>query len=800
MKGPGENQRLRKAGDSDRTNSVRTDRTAHAPDRRKDLFYFGLFLVLFLLTFREFFFTGRVFFERDTTVVEVPARKLTAALLRQGDFALWTDAYGGGQPFLANPKNAVFYPATWLYLVLPLFTAFKLYYLIHVVLGWLGLYALCRSYALSERASFLGASLFAFSGMYLSSFEFYNHVAALAWMPWVLLLLDRGPKAPSGRSRFVPLTILWALLILAGSPEVMVITVILAAAQAFLRPGEWRGRLVAAVLPLAAACLLAAVQLAPSFEMLAQTERQSQSIDWPLELLQLPNMAFPDVLGNDREPGHHDFWGWHLFDRHFPLYYSLYMGFAALLLFLFALRRPWDRGRKVLLAAFGILFLLACGRYSPFFFLYRFTPFLSSIRYPVKFFLGSVFCLSILAGAGLDDAGTGNPPGRRSVRGLTAAAGLAFVLYLAFKGKVLSIINALLIIEKDASLAELGRSIATGLALLLVCAAAFLFLSMPRARRAAAWVLLFLAVLDPAYRNRFVNPTVPASFYDRPPLLDELKPPLTIDRATDYFLDRREKSGSNVRFLAYYRESLYPLTAMAEGVRYVFDFDFYGTYPKHYVELVRAAKELPAERQLRVLDSLGCRYFLSDNPMFDPPSARRLKVEGFQLFIEKTSDRPDAPRAVFAAVTAREAKDKLEVLTDPGFDPRQKAITEKQVLAPAQESAQPLTGATVAVENESPGRGTYSTDLPRTAIAVFPGNYARGWRAWVDGKRAEVFEANVFAKGVVVPAGRHTVVLRYLPASFILGVGVSVVTAVALLAAAFAGRRRLRRRGRPASA
>ncbi len=129
---------------------------------KKDLFFFALFIVLFLLVFREFFFTNRIFYERDSTVVEVPVKKLTAQLLKEGNFALWTDAHGNGQPFLANPKNAVFYPTTWLYLFLPLFTAFKLHYLIHALLGWLGLYVLCRSYTLSRKASFLGASLFAF--------------------------------------------------------------------------------------------------------------------------------------------------------------------------------------------------------------------------------------------------------------------------------------------------------------------------------------------------------------------------------------------------------------------------------------------------------------------------------------------------------------------------------------------------------------------------------------------------------------------------------------------------------------
>ncbi|MHB8056224.1 MAG: hypothetical protein ACYDH3_13345, partial [Candidatus Aminicenantales bacterium] len=81
-----------------------------------DLIFLVLFLAAFLFLFRGFFFQGGAFFERDGTVLEIPTRQLTVPLLREGNFALWTDAHGNGQPFLANPKNAVCYPGTWLYL------------------------------------------------------------------------------------------------------------------------------------------------------------------------------------------------------------------------------------------------------------------------------------------------------------------------------------------------------------------------------------------------------------------------------------------------------------------------------------------------------------------------------------------------------------------------------------------------------------------------------------------------------------------------------------------------------------
>ena len=100
------------------------DRRKAGPVSREDILFFALFIVIFLLVFREFFFTNRVFYERDSTVVEIPVRKLTVQLLKEGNFALWTDALGNGQPFMANPKNAIFYPTTLPYLFLPLFTAF----------------------------------------------------------------------------------------------------------------------------------------------------------------------------------------------------------------------------------------------------------------------------------------------------------------------------------------------------------------------------------------------------------------------------------------------------------------------------------------------------------------------------------------------------------------------------------------------------------------------------------------------------------------------------------------------------
>jgi hypothetical protein len=84
-----------------------------------------------------------------------------------------------------------------------------------------------------------------------------------------------------------------------------------------------------------------------------------------------------------------------------------------------------------------------------------------------------------------------------------------------------------------------------------------------------------------------------------------------------------------------------------------------------------------------------------------------------------------------------------------------------------------------------------------TSLVVVAQNLADGWTARVDGRPAAIVPVDGALMGVFVPAGRHTVVLNYLPRSFVIG---SVVSAVALagavLAIAVPGSRRSRRRRR----
>jgi hypothetical protein len=76
------------------------------------------------------------------------------------------------------------------------------------------------------------------------------------------------------------------------------------------------------------------------------------------------------------------------------------------------------------------------------------------------------------------------------------------------------------------------------------------------------------------------------------------------------------------------------------------------------------------------------------------------------------------------------------------------------------------------------------------AVLVVADAAVPGWRAWIDGEPAPVVTADHLFLGVVVPAGEHTVELRYRAPGALPGRALSALALVLLLAGSLVGRRR----------
>jgi hypothetical protein len=123
----------------------------------------------------------------------------------------------------------------------------------------------------------------------------------------------------------------------------------------------------------------------------------------------------------------------------------------------------------------------------------------------------------------------------------------------------------------------------------------------------------------------------------------------------------------------------------------------------------------------------------------------------------------------------------LPLLAGGAIDPYQTALVE---------GSPPATGIPPAGAMESAQVVSYQPDALAIAVdAAAPGLlvvsevYASGWRAFVDGAEVPILPTQHVLRGVPIPAGQHTVALRYDPLSLRAGIWISGIAAVAMIGA-----------------
>lgn len=89
---------------------------------------------------------------------------------------------------------------------------------------------------------------------------------------------------------------------------------------------------------------------------------------------------------------------------------------------------------------------------------------------------------------------------------------------------------------------------------------------------------------------------------------------------------------------------------------------------------------------------------------------------------------------------------------------------------------------TIWLSSYKPNMLTYKTELAHDRVAVFSEiYYPNGWQAYIDDVPAEHFRTDYVLRGMVVPAGSHTISFRFEPSSYKTGNKVSLASSVLLL-------------------
>ncbi|MFN8446756.1 MAG: oligosaccharide flippase family protein [Caldilineaceae bacterium] len=268
---------------------------------------------------------------------------------------LWNPQIFTGIPFLAAGQASTFYPLSILFYILPLEAAYGWFTALQVALAGINLYIFARVLKIRRPAALFSGVVFMFSGFLIVSVVFTMFMAAMAWLPLLLAIIELiiQRQEEKGAVAFNPTPYLavgvavLALVMLAGHPELIYYTLLVAGAYTLFRLiVAWRrvkivecginnntirnpqssirnSRSAFRIFQLAAWLLVMVVlgvaaggaQLIPLVELLPLNFRVGsaslqQIRDWAWPLRHVVSFILPNVFGN---PSHHqwfDLWNW----------------------------------------------------------------------------------------------------------------------------------------------------------------------------------------------------------------------------------------------------------------------------------------------------------------------------------------------------------------------------------------------------------------------------------------------------------------------------------------------------------
>lgn len=665
------------------------------------------------------------------------------ARLAAGDLPLWNPQQGFGMPFLATLQTGVFYPPNALHLVLPVQLAFAVLAAVHLGIAAALACAFSRALGASGWGAVAAGLLYGGSSWLLGSPWSPPTLYSAAWLPGVLLAVDRIVERPDPR-RAAALAVVVAMQSLTGWPYVLLMTALAAAifAVGALTEVALRERRVptARIAALAAGAiggiLLAAPQLLPAAELVAQSSRELGALEQEQTVLLTAQHDPGRFLSTIAAGGPSD---------------GVPGALALPLALLAVVRRGPLRTRLAILLGVGAFGLaVSFPLHVPVYGWLRELPLAGDFRFPFRYRLLSTLALAVAAGVGVTQAASLI---KGTLRTQHVAAGALAALVVAAQSVTTQ--PATIAFPKQAAWLR-PSNIASILEEISKRSAAEGRIHWQHGEE-LHWIdkigqmegLRFthdLEPLTPAATARYLNflETGVAGTLDARDLKRRLPggAPSPALRPSGFlgtipFFGRVGLAGDPSR------SQLFDLAS----VRFVLAYERPGWLEERFARI----------------DDLGSRPAVFENTAALPRAYRANRAEA----------EPGTPDEALARLAAKEFDARSTVLVD--------ADAAERIDAAQRATTAPDAGRAV-FERDDPERQVIRTWGERPAVVVVTDAFFPGWRATVDGSPATLLRVNTVFRGVAVPAGEHVVELRYQPESLRIGVVVSLATLAAFVA------------------
>ncbi|HLF84459.1 MAG TPA: YfhO family protein [Blastocatellia bacterium] len=793
--------------------------------------------------------SGYQYNRRDLTDTYVTREYFVVSAYRDGEIPLWNPYTMAGHPIYADGVTRTLSPFLLFYRFFDVPLGYSLARLVELMLAAILMYIFLVAIGASANGALMGSLVFGFSAHSMLHVTGLGWWGGLMWLPLILLFLDRAIRRGSYPAAMVAGVFLAAQFFCGYLPNQIYYVGGVVLYYVFFanvaRRSEGGSRAVARLLAmmvvtLAVGLALSATQWVPSVELLSYSNRKIVGAE--LGYVYLPpwyaaTLVFPNLFGAAYDAKmitlftalgvSHD--------------HILYLGIAALVPLGFVLYWLRQTSKKrngasrllfagvddaarscvvffVMLAGCSLVLMMAAPLYVH---ITRYIPILQVIRVAVRAGVLFLFAASVLVAFGTDlllQSGSDaiRRFGRLARRFVFGAA--AFVLLAVIASYVIKLVGVTIDAGERGRLAFIRRtalalsgqfsppnlSILIPLALLFVVA--FLVWAFVEKRLTSRSFLLGMAallVVDLFWNsNQFDHTFDRSRVFPRTEITDilhSLPPGRVLVVPSGLETNRTALAGAGMEKIIAPPNTLLPYQiATASGKNQQF--------PKWYREYASLIEPQPNlshvvfdQYRSPFFDVLNVRYVMTHEsaPPLDGYDLLA-NAEGVSLYENKNA----LPRAFFArnAVAVSSPAESLTRMRAPDFDPRAQTVVEGDLRTPSLlpvESRSPdsetQTPASAAIIADGRNWVVIETDNPLDGLLVLSDNYYPSWSASVDGATTQIFRANHTMRAVNVPAGRHLVSFRFMPAALFVSMYVSLaaaaLTLVALILSVFRRRR-----------
>jgi len=175
-----------------------------------------------------------------------------------------------------------------------------------------------------------------------------------------------------------------------------------------------------------------------------------------------------------------------------------------------------------------------------------------------------------------------------------------------------------------------------------------------------------------------------------------------------------------------------------------------------------------ANNNIQVLNMLNVKYVIQTTEEGQPIPLRNPDANGNAWFVEN--------------IMVVDSADK-EIKALDSLDTKKIAVVHKEFYSNSKNNAFIKDSlATIKLEEYKPNYLKYTAQNANDGVAIFSEiYYPNGWKVTIDGKEVKEFRANFVLRGLLIPAGKHTIEFKFEPEVVKKGSSIALFSSIGML-------------------